>query len=324
LDADSLRIDMGHDPPVAPDDPVVAGNALIGFVDRLSADGEVRVQLLRHKDSRVVAVEAEGPVAGEKIYFAAGGGRSRLEGCIRLSFPSSRYGIASGIRTFTSSLYNRGYLPPGLFVGEIRSRPGNLGDLQLRAGLLPPVAGDALCRVAVLVPRARPGVEGREPIPRLRLEPVDVSLSLPPGRITSRAFMRVGSGLEAGLAKGDLVVSGGYLTGAISGSGVLAATARLFLAPGEVIELAHLDRAGPRSVRLQVLDRTGPLCTAMMMDRGDRLAIGSPLYLPGEAAEGGEVYPVCRLVSVEHDGRVQLLCAAIGDGTEGFCLVSIP
>lgn len=322
--ADRLRIDMGLRPPVAPDDPVVRGGILIGFVESVAPGGEVTVLLLRHKDSRVVAVEAEGPVAGEKLFFAAGGGTSGPEGHILLGFPSSRYGVASGIRARTSLLYNRGDLPPGLFVGDVAVQPVPAGESRLRAGIVPPAVGDALCRLAVLVPPGRLGVKDHGPIPRLRLRAVSVKLGLPPGRITERTLIRVDSGLEAGLSRGDLLVAKGYIAGTVWRCGILTAAATIFLAPGDETVLARLGPDGPEEVRVRVNERSGSLCEAELSSAAGRYEIGCPLYLPGEAAEGGEVYPVCRLVSMGAEGKVQLRCAALGEDLDAICLVASP
>ena len=141
-----LKLDMGGDPPVRSGDPVVRGNVLVGFVENVLESGLIDVLLLRHRASRVVACEVREGIAGDRRVFARGGECAGSKGQIKLQYPSSRYGLSSDTRVYTSAEFNGENLPAGLYVGRVSVMTAGRGEPKIRAGVLPAIDGVALSR----------------------------------------------------------------------------------------------------------------------------------------------------------------------------------
>jgi hypothetical protein len=332
-----LRLDMGTEPPVREGDPVVHGHSLVGFVESVCGDGSVDVLLLGSSKSRVVAAETGDGIAGAKVSFVVGGGFADLgEGteigsgfvedraAILLRFPSSRFGLIDGVMAVTSSRYNRDGIPAGFLLGRVVIAPVKPGQTRSRAGILPPLTGDRLCRLAVLVPSDRPGVEGRAAVPPLQRRSRKVRLSLPPGFLRPGAFMRVSGGRESGIRDGDLVLSGEFLVGRIKRTGLFLSTAELFLAPGTSLELVCLDSDGPESVRVTTMDRRETACRLRAKPALENLKAGSLLFLPGEPCSGAELHPVCRVADPGDGGVFRVTCGDAIEPENAVCLVPRP
>lgn len=335
-----LRLDMGLEPPVREGDPVVHGRSLVGFVESVRDDGSVNVLLLCSSKSRVVAAETGDGIAGAKISFVVGGGfadlgkkadlgkTSEIDGgfaengeSIILKFPSSRFGLVDGVKAVTSTKYNRDGIPAGLLLGHVVVAPVKPGQTRSRAGILPSLIGDQLCRLAVLVPSDRAGVEGRASIPPLQHRSREVRLSLPPGFLRQNALLRVSGGCEAGIRDGDLILSGDYLTGRIKRSGLFISTAELFLVPGSSQDLVRLDINGPESVRVTTIARRGTACRLRAEPPLEDLKAGSLLFLPGDPCSGAEIHPVCRVADPGDGGLFTVTCGAAVEPENAACLV---
>jgi hypothetical protein len=282
-----------------------------------------------------VAAETGEGIAGAKIDFVVGGGFADLgestgigggfagEGAsILLKFPSSRFGLIDGVKAVTSSKYNRDGIPPGFLLGRVVVAPVKPGQTRSRAGILPLLTGDRLCRLAVLVPADRAGVEGRLAVPPLRHRSRDVRLSPPPGFLRPGALLRVSGGREAGIRDGDLVLSGEFLAGRVNRTGLFISTAELFLAPGSSLDLVRLGSDGPESVRVTTMSRHGTECRLRAEPALKDLKAGSLLFLPGEPCSGAELHPVCRVADPCAGDLFTVTCGAANESEKAACLVS--
>ncbi len=321
-----LKADVGQAPPILSDDPVVHGNVLVGFVDRVEKNGLVDLLLLGHRNSRIIVAETSEGIAGGNVFFTVGGGST--DGKIRVEYLSSRFGLTSGIKAFTSSRYNKADIPSGLYLGRLDASPNGDGEVGEHVGIVPPFEGRDLCRLAVLVPGDRAGALDRKPVPPLRIKCVPVVLRLPPGFILAHTFIRISSGFEAGISLDDLLVSEGYLVGKVTRVGLLSSRGELFMAPGDERTLLDLSGPAPRPVRVRVGKRSSTICsiTVMSIDGkrpsgGMELSPDSLLHLSSGACSGGELYPLCRILKGGPTGEYLVRCGEI-DAERGGCLVA--
>jgi hypothetical protein len=267
-----------------------------------------------------VAAEVREGIAGGRIVFAVGG--KGEEGIIRLLYPSTRFGISEGTRVFTCVDFNSRDVPPGYYIGRIRLGSSELGKSRAEAGVLPALDGDALSRLCVLVPAERPGVSDHSRVPAAPIRRIPAKLSLPPGFLRPGTVMRVSAGMEKGISRGDLVVSGGYCVGRITATGLLVSSAALFLQPGESWRLVHLASSGPEPVTVEVIKRSGDRCSLAAAKPVENLDPGCLFFLPGDSCSGGELFPVCRVIDPGDGTDFTVQCGNVRAGAEEYCLVA--
>jgi len=321
--ATRIKVDMGSDPPVRRDDPVICGTALVGFVRAVEDDGLVEVSLLGDSDSRSVAAEVGDVVAGEKIYFPIGGGCDD-QGNLPIKFPSTRFGLISGSDVSTSSEHKIAYtetpVPVGLDLGKVNVAEPGRSVRKARAVVIPILRVTDLRRVAILLPSDRPGVAECAPVPELKLYTIPIEVLIPPGLLREWSFMRLCTGLESGLEEGDFIVSGDYLAGRIAATGFLSARADILLLPGKIIGVARLTLSGAEGIRLRVLDRAGCVCSVEADKTLSNLERGCPLYFPDEPCAGTEFYPVCHVLDPGDGVSFTVRCADPAGDDSSFCL----
>ena len=149
---------------------------------------------------------------------------------------------------------------------------------------------------------------------------IPVTLSSPPGFLRPGTVLRISAGLEAGISRGNMVVSGGYGVGRITEAGILMARADLLLAPEEKLPLVRLAPGGVESVTVRVEKRSGSLCRLEATARAEGLEKGALLFLQGDAYSGEEFFPICSVLD-PGDGRIfTVRCGDVGSGREGFCI----
>jgi hypothetical protein len=308
--------------PVLPGDPVVCGGALVGFVDRFESGDCMEVKLLRKDEGRSVLAEVQGTVAGSSVRFIAGGPSLDMEGCIRVQFPSIRYGLAEGSLAYTGESPLTPGIPAGLLLGTVRVvRPG-LGDVSDRAALEPPVDERLLNRVAVLLPTDRlNALEDQVRIPATPSERVPVEVKCVAGQGGGLPAFRIFAGLEAGLSRGDILVVNGIAVARLERVGLYAASARLLAAPGQEIFLMNASDAGKgRPLRARIESCKGFRLLASIEESPGGLEQGDTLFLARDSATGLERHPAYQVLDAGEGGRSVLCVPWTGEIRESFCV----
>lgn len=279
---------------VAPGDPVVVGESLVGFVTKIdAASGRVTVVLLNHEASPPVLGEVRGTVAGKGVYFIAGGPSPGLTGCIDVQFPSSRFGLNSGSLAYSKAHSENQEFPSRFLLGQVRVGRPKMGELQEEVALDPVLEPWELNRVCVLVPADRPGFEeSRLLIPSIPMERIPVQAKvLPVGREPHPAF-RVSSGMEEGLAPGTILIRHGTAVARLSRVGLFSSFADFLAAPGDEITVAYLPENGmTRPLRIKVIQRQGFRFLCEFTGRRARVCKGDPLFIAEKPCSGLESYP---------------------------------
>lgn len=275
--------------PVEAGDPVVMGSALVGFVAEHRPPAGVLVTLLHDRNSPLLAGEVKGTVAGEEIGFAAGGPSPEMRGAILLRIPSVRLGLVSG-----STAYSRAHpltpkVPHGLLLGRVTLHASSEAEQLDEAALVPAYSPHQLHRVGILVPVERLAAgTSAVTIPEVSLQDLEVSACLASGRNQFRVY----AGKERGLARGDLLVRGGYALARLEHVGLFASSASLLAAPGEEIEVACTTSEDLlRRFRITIIRRTGLVLEVEAEEKPEDLMPGLPLYLTGDPCSGMESSP---------------------------------
>ncbi|MHC4942149.1 MAG: hypothetical protein ACYTG7_03940 [Planctomycetota bacterium] len=316
------RIAYHVDPrvPVLAGDPVVCGGAVVGFVDRIKPGGSMELKLLGKDVGRTVLAEVQGTVAGSKVRFIAGGPSLDLEGCIRVQFPSTRYGLAEGSLAYTGESPLTPGIPAGLLLGTVRLvRPG-IGETREKAGLQPPVDELLLNRVAVLLPTDRLNVlEDQVLINTPPAERVAVKVKCVAG--DGLPVFRIFAGLEAGLSRGDILVVNGIAVARLERVGFYSASAHLLAVPGQDLVLLSGSGAGEgRPFRARIESRKGFQYLARSDDCPKDLERGECLYLAKDPASGLERHPAFQVLDPGEGDRMILRIPLSGEIQESYCV----
>ncbi len=311
----------GPDPLVMPGDPVVAGGALLGFVDDFTDSSRLPVVLLSASDSRTVVGEVRGTVAGREVSLVVGGLYRAMKGGISARFPSVGFALAGGGLVFTAKRRLESKVPQGFYLGELRSPEVNGDSTGSDVFLVPPHSGAVPSHAAVVVPSGRAGWEDGWRTPELRFDRVHVKVRAVTGNPKVRPAIRVSAGKEEGLYAGCLLIVNGFAAGRIERVGFFASIAFPVVSVGtETCAAVFPAGMGAKVFMMTVLKQDGFLFRVQARQPLDCLKPGMRVFLGDDPCSGSECYPAF-VVKDRGDGRVFTLELPWPDRKNGcFCL----
>lgn len=277
---------------VTPGSPVIAGGALIGFVNEMEHPSIIPVVMLNSPASRLVLGELRGTVAGSEVVFVAGGPSTQNAEGIRVQIPSSRFGLTRGSPAYTRENSRTPGVPSGLLLGHVDVDPPRLGQIRGDISLVPPFSEPELNRVAVLIPNMNPRPAHAVKVPPVPLEFVSLKARLVPAGRSRPPCFRIYGGVEKGLRKGDLLVMDGVAVGRLDRRGLLISSASCLLRAGQKTHAA-ICVEGDSACQgfMDVLRQEGFSFQVRWESCIQGLKVGCPVYLSESPCSGLEEYP---------------------------------
>lgn len=319
-----LYYDLEPDLPVRTGDPVILGNALVGFVYSAAPGTPLGIKLLQDDADCAVLGEVSGTVAGTSVRFIAGGPSLEMEDLARIRVPSNRFGLAEGGTAYTAYDSMTPAVPAGLLLGRVRLGKAGPGELRDKVALQPAVPRERLNRLAVLVPTTRlgdPPLRDQTWVfpPPLEAIPVTITRTLKPWGCA--ADFRIDAGLECGLSPGDLIVSDLGALARLDRVGLFASSASILVRPGQEVELivAHAEH-GVIGFTASVEELCAGNYSVTSPDKPAGLEKGLAVYLAKEACSGLERYPAFFVMDAGEGDRFTLALPAAAASQEGCCL----
>jgi len=252
-----------------------------------------------------------------------GGDSDAREAGIKISFPSTRFGLNQGCLAVTAKDNLNRNIPPDLILGKVWISPPKEGCIKGDVSLLPPYSAKLLERVAVMIPHTRFKKKARYIIPDSKLSKVETGVRYIGESKRAPGGFIVFAGLERGLSRGDLLVVGGRSLARIDSVGFFSSHASLLLTPGYKFRAAAIpSETMINRFTMEVIEGMSPKVVIKSDSPVPNIRKGVPIYLTEFPCSGLESYPVA---FVEDHGKNQTVVVNLSPGVteEGiFCLKS--